>query len=99
MIEDPFPAGTEPIERDDLYPLEDRPVWFVGDYDRREVHDDHVSFFQDRFARGQHEYTYLLQVILPGTYQIMPARVGPMYQPQRLATTEKSTLQIKEKQP
>lgn len=98
-IEDPFPAGTEPIERNDLYTLEDSPDWYRNDYDRREIHDDHVTFFQSTFERGQHEYTYLLQVILPGTFQVMPARVGPMYQPQQMATTEKTTLTIQEKQP
>ena len=60
MIEDPIPAGTEPIQNDDLYALEqERRAWWGS---RREFRDDRVVFFQEGFDAGRYEFTYLLKV-------------------------------------
>ncbi len=86
LIEDPIPAGTEPIAYDDLYPLlhpaQTDMTWWV----RRELHDNRVTFFQSGFGPGQESLTYLLRVNLPGRFQALPTRVGPMYDPAKLAT-------------
>jgi len=93
-IEDPIPAGTEGIERDDLYELKVKPSWWSYLYSRREFHDDHVAMFIDYFWDRQGTAFYLLKVVNPGTFRVSPAQVQPMYQPQYLSTTESRTVVV-----
>lgn len=86
MIEDPIPAGTEPVERDSLYELEQRPTWYWGS--QRELRDDRVVFFQESLGSGRAEFSYLLKVTTPGQFNAMPARVAPMYVPDVSASSE-----------
>jgi len=92
MIEDPLPAGAEAIEQDALYEMERRtPRWWGS---RRELHDDRVVFFQERFDRGRYEFTYLLKVITPGVFRAMPAQIAPMYVPDVSASSDTQTLKV-----
>jgi len=85
LLEDPIPAGTEPIQRDDLYALEKgRADWWGS---RREYRDSRVVFFQERFEAGRYEYTYLLKVIAPGVFRASPARISAMYVPDGTASS------------
>ena len=95
MVEDPIPAGTEFIERDNLYELRDKPPWWEYWFTRREMHDDRMAIFQTYFGQGQKQYFYLLKVVNPGTFTVSPARVQPMYQPNFMATTESRRLEVK----
>jgi len=95
MIEDPIPAGAEFIERDSQYQLRSRPPWWEYWFTRRELHDDRMAIFQSYFSRGQRQYFYLLKVVSPGVFQVSPARVGPMYQRDVMATTASRTLEVK----
>ena len=95
MIEDPIPAGTEFIERDNLYELRNKPPWWEYDFSRRELHDDRMTIFQTYLSQGQHEYFYLLKVVNPGMFQVSPAKAGPMYQPDVFATTGSRRLEVK----
>ena len=79
IIEDPIPAGTEFIEKDNLYQLRAAPPWWQWYFDRREMHDDHMAIFQT-WLQGNREYFYLLKVVNPGVFQVNPAKAGPMYQ-------------------
>jgi len=95
MIEDPIPAGTEFIERDDLYELKQKPSWWGYWFTRREFHDDHAALFQTYFPSGQMQHVYLLKVVNPGRFRVSPARAQPMYQPQYLTTSESKTVEVK----
>jgi uncharacterized protein YfaS (alpha-2-macroglobulin family) len=95
MLEDPIPAGTEFIERDNVYELKSRPPWWQYEFTRRELHDDRMAIFQTWFPQGQQQYFYLLKVVNPGAFQVSPARVGPMYQKDVMATTESRRLEVK----
>jgi hypothetical protein len=95
MIEDPIPAGTEFIERDGSYELRARPPWWQYYFTRRELHDNRMALFQTYFGQGQQEYFYLLKVVNPGVFQVSPARVGPMYQSDVMATTESRKVEVK----
>jgi hypothetical protein len=95
MIEDPIPAGTEFIERDNVYQLREKPPWWTYFFSRRELHDDRMAIFETHFPQGQEQYFYLLKVVNPGTFRVSPARVGPMYQSDILATTESRRLEAK----
>jgi alpha-2-macroglobulin len=95
LMEDPIPAGTEFIERDSVYELRSRPPWWAYTFTRRELHDDRMAIFQTYFPQGQQQYFYLLKVVNPGEFQVSPARVGPMYQTDVMATTESLHLEVK----
>jgi uncharacterized protein YfaS (alpha-2-macroglobulin family) len=95
LAEDPIPAGTEFIERDNLYQIRSRPPWWRWSFSRRELHDDHMAIFQTFFSQGQQQYFYLLKVVNPGLFHVNPARVAPMYQPGISATTESTTIEVK----
>ncbi len=95
MLEDPIPAGTEFIERDNVYELRNRPPWWEYQFTRREMHDDRMAIFQTYMAAGQQQYFYLLKVVNPGAFQVNPARVGPMYQNDVMATSESRRLEVK----
>ncbi len=93
-IEDPIPAGTEGIERNDLYELKEKPPWWNYLYSRREFHDDHAALFVNYLWNGQGTSFYLLKVVNQGTFRVSPAQVQPMYQPQYLSTTESRTVVV-----
>jgi uncharacterized protein YfaS (alpha-2-macroglobulin family) len=95
MIEDPIPSGTEPIARDDLYELDEKPSWWTRGWGYRELYDDKTTFFTAYFPRGQKEYTYLLKVVNPGEFRVSPTRVEPMYQPDYLATSDAMKVSVK----
>ena len=95
LVEDPIPAGTEFIERDNLYQIRNKPPWWRYWFTRRELHDDRMAIFQTYFNEGQQQYFYLLKVVNPGVFHVSPARVQPMYQPDIAATTEGRTMEAK----
>jgi len=92
MLDDPIPAGTEPIQRDDLYELEKGKTDWWGS--RREYRDSRVVFFQEDFEAGRYEYTYLLKVIAPGVFRSSPARISAMYVPDGTASSAAGTLTV-----
>jgi hypothetical protein len=95
MVEDPIPAGTEFITRDNLYQLTDKPAWWNWWFTRREFHDDRAAFFQTYFTNGAQEYVYLLKVVNPGVFRVSPAKVEPMYQPSFFATSDPLIVEVK----
>ena len=95
MLEDPIPAGTEFIERDNGYEFRNKPPWWSYFFTRRELHDDRMAIFRTYFPKGQQTYFYLLKVVNPGQFQVSPARIGPMYQTGVMATTESRRLEVK----
>ncbi|MGO8787236.1 MAG: alpha-2-macroglobulin family protein [Terriglobia bacterium] len=86
-IEDPIPAGFEFIEQEGLYELKVKPAWWDFYYTQREFHDDRAALFSTTYQRGQGQFHYLLKAVTPGTFQANPARVLPMYEPARQAST------------
>lgn len=92
LIEDPIPAGTEFVQKEDSYQIVDRPGAWDWWYTRREFHDDRAAMFATEFE-GRHESFYLLKVVNPGGFVVSPAHVEPMYQPGVQATTEELRLQ------
>lgn len=94
LVEDPIPAGTEFIEHDEFYEVNDKPSWWRNWWSRREFHDNRAAIFQTYFDQ-QREYFYLLKVVNPGLFQISPASAQPMYQPDVLTTTDPASLEVK----
>ncbi len=95
MLEDPIPAGAEFVEHEESYNIVGRPgVWEYW-YTRREFRDDHAAIFADDFNKREESF-YLLKVVNPGSFNISPARVQAMYQPEVQATTDQLHLDVRE---
>ena len=94
QIEDPIPAGFEFIEQEGVYELKSKPPWWDFYYTQREFHDDRAALFSTTFRRGQRQFHYLLKAVTPGTFQVNPARVLPMYEPARQASTQAATVTV-----
>ena len=93
MLEDPIPAGTEFVQNEGSYEIDQRPGGWHDWFTRREFHDDKAVFFADDFT-GRQEIFYLIRVVNPGSFQISPARVEPMYQNGVQATSDALSLQV-----
>jgi alpha-2-macroglobulin len=93
-LEDPLPAGVEPIQDTTAYPLEREAAesWWYGS--RVEYRDSRTVFFQETFERGRYEYSYLVKVIAPGQFRAIPAQISPMYVPGVHASSEPQSFTI-----
>jgi uncharacterized protein YfaS (alpha-2-macroglobulin family) len=93
-LEDPLPAGVEPIADTTAYPLEREAPnsWWYGS--RVEYRDSKTVFFQETFEDGKYEYAYLVKVIAPGQFRAVPAQISPMYVPGVHASSEPQTFTI-----
>jgi hypothetical protein len=93
IAEDPIPAGTEFLANPGLYTLNDKPDWWNVWSLRTEFHDDRAAFF-DYQLNGQKRHIYLLKVVNPGKFAVSPGSVGPMYQPEKQATSDPAMLEV-----
>jgi uncharacterized protein YfaS (alpha-2-macroglobulin family) len=93
FLEDPIPAGTEFLQNEDSYNIVARPTDWTWWYTRREFHDDRAVIFATDFS-GHQESFYLLKVVNPGSFEISPAHVEPMYQPGIQATSDELHLDV-----
>lgn len=93
FLEDPIPAGAEFLQNEDSYAIVSRPADWTWWYTRREFHDDRAVIFATDFS-GHQESFYLLRVVNPGSFEISPAHVEPMYQPGIQATSDELHLDV-----
>jgi uncharacterized protein YfaS (alpha-2-macroglobulin family) len=94
VIEDPIPAGGEAVDPnlDTSETIEDglleptfnsRPGYWGGwFFNRVEFRDDKVVFLADFLPAGTYQYTYFLNAIIPGEYQVMPTFAKQAYFPE-----------------
>jgi uncharacterized protein YfaS (alpha-2-macroglobulin family) len=94
MIEDPIPAGVEFIDRRESFALENRPPWWEWNPSAKEYRDDRAAIFQYEFYRGQRQFTHIMRVVNAGTFNVSPASVQPMYQPNYQATSSSLRLEV-----
>lgn len=84
ILEDPLPAGCEPLPLPQ--PWEYWDYWW-DDEDARmsvsatDLRDDQVSLFWTRLDAGTHKFHYDLRAALPGEYHIMAPTAYNMYEP------------------
>lgn len=103
LLEDPLPAGLEGVqERMNLSGYGD--IWFLSPrggfwwpiygYNRKEIHDDRVSFFISSLWPGQHEFTYLARATHAGLFSALPAEASPMYEPEIWSRSSSALIEI-----
>ncbi len=94
VLEDPLPAGTEPIDTSllttsqlnnppTLQPTYN-PYWYWGwwYWDHTEMRDEQVNLYADFLPRGTYVYTYQVRASFPGEYQTMPSQAYAFYFPE-----------------
>ncbi len=90
MVEDPIPAGMEPINPDLLTSAQvgTRPQlesldngwgwWWFSDVEFR---DEKVVLYSTYLPAGTYEYVYKVRATVPGTYNVIPATAQEFYFP------------------
>lgn len=75
IIEDPKPAGYEPVEVRSGWNWEELPAY-------QEFRDEKVTFFAERLPRGTHNLSYRVKAEIPGRFSALPAQAAAMYAPE-----------------
>lgn len=94
LVEDPIPAGTEPIDTSLLttsvvgQPPELSPAdplyygWGWWWFSNTDLRDEKVVLFAEYLPKGTYEYTYTLHASLPGQYRVIPPVAQEFYFPE-----------------
>jgi uncharacterized protein YfaS (alpha-2-macroglobulin family) len=94
VVEDPYPAGAEPIDTQLLTTPTTgtaselvqtnffRDQWGWWRFTRTEFGDDHMTLFADYLPAGTYHYYYVLHTVLPGEYRVRPPRAWALYFPE-----------------
>lgn len=102
VVDDPVPAGFEVVNTsfettatnlDEGGPRKRRRNDYT--YNHVEKYDDRVLLFADSFSPGAHSYTYLVQALRSGSYQMPATRAEGMYEPEVFGQTASSGVEIK----
>ncbi len=94
VLEDPIPAGTEPVDTSlltttqqvqvpSVQPAYD-PYWYWGWwlFDRTEMRDEQINLYADFLPSGTYVYTYEVRATIPGEFQTMPSHAYAFYFPE-----------------
>lgn len=94
VLEDPIPAGAEPVDTSLLttsvvgQPPELDPAdpfyygWGWWWFSKTEIRDHKIVLFANYLPRGTYEYTYTLHASRPGAYQVIPTSARENYFPE-----------------
>lgn len=94
VLEDPIPAGTEPVDTSLLTTAREiegpmvrpayDPRWWWGWwlFDHTEMRDEKVNLYADFLPTGTYVYSYQVRATFPGEYQTMPSHAYAFYFPE-----------------
>jgi hypothetical protein len=86
IIEDMLPAGFEPLnerlETETTRVPRDQSRWYWWGYERKELRDEKVTFFDSYLRAGTHVFDYAARVVTPGVFAARPAEAYTMYRPE-----------------
>jgi uncharacterized protein YfaS (alpha-2-macroglobulin family) len=83
VVEDPLPAGLEPIDTSlDITSEEYRKNNREQTWTYIELHDERVALFATFLRAGTYTYEYLARATIPGDFQVLPGQAYPMYYPE-----------------
>jgi len=92
-IADPVPAGFEVVN-----PRinQNTNLFDYGYFQFRDFIDGYLTFFSVSLLGTEQTYSYYLRAVIPGDYQVLPARAELMYSPSTYGTSGVNTISIKE---
>jgi uncharacterized protein YfaS (alpha-2-macroglobulin family) len=91
LVEDPLPAGVRVTEREDVESPADWGWW----WDKFQIFDERVALFARRINAGSNVFTYTVRVENPGLSQALPTSVSNMYDPDAVASSAASKLEVR----
>lgn len=101
IVEDPLPAGLEALNErlgttSHRVAAYEPPVYYWDElgYNRKDVHDDRVTFFITSLAPGRHVLRYLARAVTGGDFATLPAQAYLMYEPDVWSRSAGGRLQI-----
>jgi len=101
VMNDPLPAGLEPIQVDlagvsaAVQQYDDQQTdWWSG-FTHVEKHDDRVLLFADYLPAGVTSYSYLLRSVTKGRYTVPPTKAEEMYTPEVFGRTISKVIDVK----
>jgi uncharacterized protein YfaS (alpha-2-macroglobulin family) len=94
VIQDPLPAGAEPVTRDAGVPLRSVPDWWRWWADRRELRDNRAAWFPWWIPEEGYNAVYLIRFTNAGRFRAAPARLEPMYEPGVIAWSEAAEWEV-----
>ncbi len=94
LVEDPYPAGMEPVDvtletegqagppqEPGVEPVESGH-WWQNPFDYHELRDERAVFFSRALSPGTYQVTYTLLATHPGDYNLLPATASETYFPE-----------------
>jgi uncharacterized protein YfaS (alpha-2-macroglobulin family) len=97
LIEDPLPAGLEPVNTlfSTASGAAERALGLAtGPFEHRELFDDRVAFAARALSAGVYTYSYLARAVTPGVFVVPAAKVEAMYHPETMARTAAGELRV-----
>lgn len=91
LIEDPLPAACRVTEREDV----DSPADWGWWWDKLQIFDDRIAIFARSIPAGTSTVTYTMRAENPGRCSALPTSVSNMYDPDAVASSGGSTLEVK----
>jgi uncharacterized protein YfaS (alpha-2-macroglobulin family) len=98
VVDDPLPAGFEPVNSSFAttaltgQPEQTESSWVFTHAEKR---DDRVVVFSDYMPTGVHTFVYLARITRSGRYQMPSTRVEGMYEPEVFGQTASTTVEIR----
>jgi alpha-2-macroglobulin len=89
-IEDPKPAGCEPVD------VRSGGARQEGFSTYRELRDEKVVFFASMIGQGKHLLRYRLRAEIPGLFHALPTKLFGMYVPELAANSDEMILLIED---
>jgi uncharacterized protein YfaS (alpha-2-macroglobulin family) len=93
MLDDPLPAGFEPVREYWGYFGWGWDYW----YDHKEFHDDRVSMAMGSLDVGERTVSYTMRAETPGEFHALPARLFDMYHPERSGHSAETRVKVVER--
>lgn len=91
LVEDPLPAGLEPVDATLLTSIQvperfestdyEQSGWGQWYFNYRQIYDDRVVFSADYLPAGTYVLTYLARAGLSGTFHVLPTQAREFYFP------------------
>lgn len=86
IVEDMLPAGfeglNEALDTETSRVPGERHPWRWWGYERKEMRDERVTFFDSYLPPGTHVFEYAARAVTPGTFSARPAEAYTMYRPE-----------------
>jgi hypothetical protein len=108
VLEDPIPAGMEAIDPSlltspsgtggSIVPEQGQNEfgwWGWWYFDHIQYGDEKVTFLSQFLPAGTYQYSYYLDPVIPGTFQVMPATAREQFFPEVFGRSEGSTFTIR----